>query len=169
MAGLAPVKGLALVAGINHDKTISKLEEAEWDQVWQVNAGFHSHMLAALSSPGRLAEGARGILVGSIVGLRGNHGQSAYGAAKGALVDLLPLSPTHLRLNLLLPPLVPSPLLAKLTPEAHERLFKTRLLQDPDPARSCAEAGAFLLSDASSYIHRQVVHADSRVGALGWD
>ena len=166
---MVPLAGLALVAGMNHDRSLGKLEEAEWDRVWQVNTGFHSRLLARLGHPGRLVPGARGILVGSIVGKRGNHGQSAYAAAKGALLDLLPLGPTGLRLNALLPPLVPSPLLANLTPEARERLFKARLLDDPDPAQSCAEAGALLLSDRSSYMHRQVLHADSRVTVLGWD
>ena len=70
---------------------------------------------------------------------------------------------------MLLPPLVESPLLAHLGPEARQRLFQTRLMDDPDPALSCAQAGAFLLSDGASFIHRQAFHADSRVGALGWD
>jgi NAD(P)-dependent dehydrogenase (short-subunit alcohol dehydrogenase family) len=166
---LPPLQGLALVAGMSIDRSISKLDEAEWDAVWQVNVGFHAGLLAGLKIPGRLAPGARGILVGSIVGLRGNHGQTAYAAAKGALIDLLPYCPETFRLNILLPPLVPSPLLANLTPEGHERLFKARLLQDPDPALSCAEAGAFLLSDAAAYMQHQLLHADSRVGVLGLD
>jgi 3-oxoacyl-[acyl-carrier protein] reductase len=165
----APVAGFALVAGINHDLSASKLEEAAWDHAWAVNTGFHAKLLQALSAPGRLAPDAVGLLVGSIVGSRGNHGQTAYAASKGALLDLLPLAPPGLRLNVLLPPLVDSPLLANLTPEAHERLFASRLMADPDPAQSCAEAGAFLLSRAASYIHRQAIHADSRVTALGWD
>lgn len=166
---LAPVAGFALVAGINHDLSAPKLEEAAWDRVWDVNAGFHAQLLQALSAPGKLAAPASGLLVGSIVGSRGNHGQTAYAAAKGALLDLLPLAPLGLRLNVLLPPLVPSPLLAGLSPEAHARLLARRSMDDPDPAASCALAGAFLLSDAASYIHRQAVHADSRVTALGWD
>jgi 3-oxoacyl-[acyl-carrier protein] reductase len=165
----APVAGFALVAGINHDVSAHKLEEAAWDQVWDVNSGFHARLLQALSAPGKLAPGAVGLLVGSIVGSRGNHGQTAYAAAKGALMDLLPLAPRGLRLNALLPPLVPSPLLANLTPEARARLFASRSMDDPDPAASCAEAGAFLLGPGASYIHRQAVHADSRVTALGWD
>lgn len=169
LGSLLPLGGLALVAGACRDRSVGKLDEEDWDQVWQVNTGFHARLLAALAKPGHLTAGARGILVGSIVGSRGNHGQSAYAASKGALIDLLPFAPAGLRLNILLPPLVPSPMLAGLSPEAHQRLFKSRLLDDPDPAQSCAEAGAFLLSNRSSYMHRQLLHADSRVGALGWD
>jgi 3-oxoacyl-[acyl-carrier protein] reductase len=146
-----------------------KLEEAAWDHAWDVNTGFHAQLLQALSAPGRLTPGAVGLLVGSIVGSRGNHGQTAYAAAKGALLDLLPLAPPTLRLNVLLPPLVPSPLLANLSPEAHARLFASRSMHDPDPAVSCAEAGAFLLGPGASYIQHQAIHADSRVTALGWE
>lgn len=169
LAGLGPLRGLALVAGANHDDPLPHLSEEAWDRVWTVNVGAHAGLLAGLFRPGSLEPGARGILVGSLVGLRGNAGQAAYAAAKGALLDLLPRAPQGLRLNLLLPPLVESPLLAGLSPEARARLFQSRLLQDPDPADSCARAGAFLLSDASAYIHRQVLHADSRVTVLGWD
>lgn len=165
----APVAGFALVAGINHDLSAAKLDESAWDHVWDVNTGFHARLLQAFSASGTLAPGAVGLLVGSIVGSRGNHGQSAYAAAKGALLDLLPLAPPGLRLNALLPPLVPSPLLAHLAPAAHAHLFASRSLDDPDPVAGCAEAGAFLLGAGASYIHRQAFHADSRITALGWD
>jgi 3-oxoacyl-[acyl-carrier protein] reductase len=164
-----PVAGFGLVAGICRDASVMKMEEADWDRVLTVNFGFHARLLQALRAPGKLAPGAVGLLVGSIVGARGNHGQSAYAASKGALLDLLPLAPPTLRLNVLLPPLVPSPMLAGLTPEANARLFSSRSMDDPDPAASCAEAGAFLLGPGASYIQHQAVHADSRVTALGWD
>ena len=168
LPGLAPFLGLALLAGINHDDPIARLSEGAWDAVWQVNVGWHAKLLRRLSAEGLLAPGARGFLTGSQVGLRGAPGQAAYGAAKGALLDLMDSGPPGLRLNVLLPPLVPSPLLDNLTEEGRAALFAARLLQDPDPALSCAEAGAFLLSERSRYVHRQAWHADSRVSVLGW-
>jgi 3-oxoacyl-[acyl-carrier protein] reductase len=168
LPGLGPFLGLALLAGINHDDPIVKLDEAVWDRVWQVNVGFHSRLLRRLVASQNLAPEARGFLTGSQVGLRGNAGQVAYAAAKGALIDLMRSLPASLRLNVLLPPLVPSPLLDNLSTEALQSLLAMRLLQDPEPALSCAEGGAFLLSDASRYVMRQVWHADSRVSVLGW-
>jgi 3-oxoacyl-[acyl-carrier protein] reductase len=169
VAEFMPLKGFALVAGTSRDASLGTLEEATWDRVWAVNTGFHTRFLRELSLPGALAPQARGIMVGSIVGSRGNHGQTAYGASKGALLDLLSLAPGGLRLNVLLPPLVQSRMLENLSDKARVRLFKNRLMEDPDPEQSCAEAGAFLLGDGSSYVHRQAFHADSRVTALGWD
>lgn len=162
-----PFVGFAFVAGINHDTALTKLEESDWDRVQAVNVGAHARLLEAMD--GNLAAEARGLLVGSQVGLRGNWGQAAYGAAKGDLIRLLYTAPAGLRLNVLLPPLVDSPLLANLSPEARERLFSTRLIPDPDPPVTCAAAAAFLLSDDAKYIHRAIWHADSRVSVLGMD
>jgi 3-oxoacyl-[acyl-carrier protein] reductase len=168
LPGLGPFLGLALLAGINHDDPITRLEESAWDQVWQVNVGFHSRLLRRLLSGAVLSPDFRGFLTGSQVGLRGNAGQVAYAAAKGALIDLMNSLPPALRMNVLLPPLVPSPLLDKLSPEALQTLFAMRLMQDPEPALSCAEGAAFLLGDGSRYVQHQVWHADSRVSVLGW-
>ncbi len=168
LPGLGPFKGLALLAGINHDDPLPTLKDAVWDRVWQVNTGFHTRLLRRLAQAGQFAGDARAILTGSQVGLRGNAGQTAYAAAKGALVDLMLAGPSGLRLNVLLPPLVPSPLLDGLSPQALESLFAARLMQDPDPASSCAEGAAFLMGDASRYVHRQVWHPDTRVSVLGW-
>jgi 3-oxoacyl-[acyl-carrier protein] reductase len=168
LSGLGPFLGLALLAGINHDKAITSLDEGLWDRVWDVNTGFHSRLLRRLLADGALAPGARVLLTGSQVGLRGNAGQAAYAAAKGALIDLMLSLPASLRVNLLLPPLVPSPLLDNLTPEALQSLFALRLIQDPEPALSAAEGACYLLSDAAAYVQHQVWHADTRVSVLGW-
>ena len=165
---LGPVRGLALVAGINHDQPVATLSAEQWDKLWAVDFASHARLLASLGRLGRFAPDASALLVGSIMGHRGNAGQAAYAAAKGALHDLMYQAPAGLRINLLLPPLVESPLLAHLSSEARESLFNMRSMEDPDPALSCAEAAAFLLSPAASYVHRQVLHADSRVTALGW-
>jgi 3-oxoacyl-[acyl-carrier protein] reductase len=166
---LPPLRGFVFAAGATHDQTLALMDEAAFDQAMKVNFSGHARLIKAMHGPGRLAEGARGLLIGSNSGLRGRKGQTAYAAAKGGLVDLLPFAPCGLRLNVLLPPLMPSPFLDALSPEARAELFSTRLMDDPDPAASCAEAAHFLLSDGASYIHRQVIHADSRVTALGWE
>lgn len=165
LADLGPFKGMALVAGINHDDLIDRVSETSWDKVWKINVGLHARLLRCAP----FTQEARILLVGSQVGLRGAAGQVAYASAKGALLDLMHSLPPTLRANTLLPPLVDSPLLDNLSPESRGKLFAARLLQDPEPALSCAEAGHFLLSDASAYIQHQVLHADSRVSVLGWD
>jgi len=169
LAAAPPLGGFVFAAGSAQDQVLPLMAEAAFERVLRVNLGFHAGLLKFFRGPGRLAPGARGLLVGSNSGLRGQKGQGAYAAAKGGLVDLLALAPPGLRINVLLPPLMPSPFLDALKPAARAELYGARLMEDPDPAASCAEAALFLLSDRASYIHRQVIHADSRVGALGWD
>jgi 3-oxoacyl-[acyl-carrier protein] reductase len=165
LRSLPPVQGLCFAAGALEDGPLAMQRADALERVWAVNFAAHRALLRALAGPGRLAQGSRGLLVGSLSGARGNAGQTAYALSKGALAGLLPLAPGGLRLNLLLPPLMPSPLMGALNPAARERLYRSRLMEDPDPAASAASAAAFLLSDASAYVHRQVIHADTRVGA----
>lgn len=164
----APFDAAAFVAGLNMDESLARLPEETWDRVWDINVTAHARLLFALGQAGAFSFQAPVVFVSSIVGFRGNAGQSAYSAAKGALKDLCACAVNQgLRANLLLPPLVESPLLAGLSPEARRRLFDSRRMQDPDPAASCAEAASFLLSKRSSYINNHVFHADSRVTSLG--
>jgi len=169
LASLPPLKGFVLAAGLAQDQILPLMDEAGYERVWQVNCGVHALMLKSWAKTDRLAAGARGLLICSLSGLGGRQGQTAYGAAKGALLDLLPFAPPGLRLNILLPPLMPSPFLDALGPGVRSALMASRLMDDPDPAQSCADAAHFFLSDAASYVHRQILHADSRVTALGWE
>ena len=164
--------GAALVAGASHDSALGGLSGIDFDRLWSVNVGAHAAMIESLASGG-LLPGASILLVGSVVGLWGNAGQSLYAATKGALVDLnrlwaRRLGPGGTRVNLLLPPLVESPLLRGLSDRARKKLFDQRFLQDPDPAASAAAQAAFLLSPRASYVHGQVWHGDSRISRLPW-
>lgn len=169
LRAVPPIQGLVLAAGLTQDQVLASQAVEDFERVWAVNTGFHARLIRFLAEPGRLASGARGLLVGSIAAMRGNAGQTAYALAKGALGEVLDMAPPGLRLNILLPPLMPSPMLDALSPAAKEALFKARLMEDPDPVASCVEAAHFLLSDDASYVHRQRIHADTRVTALGLD
>src|ERR1700677_4830748 len=127
---LPPLKGFVFAAGATHDQTLALMDQAAYDQIMRVNFGGHARLIKALHEPGRLADGARGLLIGSNSGLRGQKGQTAYAAAKGGLVDLLPLAPSGLRLNVLLPPLMLSPMLDALKPQARADLFQNRHMDD---------------------------------------
>jgi len=166
--GAPPLKGLFLGAGAAWDKPLRSQSEAEFETCLRVNFSSHAQLLERLDRPQALLEGARGVLVGSYAAVSGRAGQCAYATAKAALEGLLAGSPAGLRLNLLLPPLMPSPMLDVLSPEARGRLFAECWMEDPDPVASCAEAAAFLLGEGSAYLHRRTLHADSRVGSLGW-
>jgi len=174
LPSLGLLRAVVLAAGISADASVARMEERDWDRVVQVNALSAAALLEALLKNSSWAEGASVLLVGSVVGLRGNHGQSAYSASKGLLMGLLgqhqrAFARQGARINLILPPLADSPLLAGLKPEARERLFSQRLLADPDPAASFASSARFLLSARSAYIHAAAWHADSRISGLPWE
>lgn len=174
LAELGPWIGAALVAGVNHDAGLFHLSEDEWDRVINVNLRSCFLLLEALLKGKNLVlPGSSFLLISSQVGFRGNAGQAAYAAAKGALKDLLEyFSPFFgslgARLNILFPPLVESPLMANLSPQMKQRLYSDRLLEDPEPLKTCVDSAAFLLSKQASYIHGTCWHADSRISGLPW-
>jgi 3-oxoacyl-[acyl-carrier protein] reductase len=169
-----PYHSVALVAGTSQDASSLRLEAHQFQKILDINLNSTALILSSLMGRKLLAPGASVLLVGSMSGLSGNQGQAAYAASKGALVDLLRSSSMScgrmaVRLNLLMPPLVESPLWQGLNAKARQSLFAQRLLADPHPEKTCADSASFLLSQRSRYIHGQIWHADSRISGLPWE
>ncbi len=168
--GRHDIQAVALLAGDNHDQTLLESGEEDFEMLWKVNTGSHVRLLGLLfpAGPPRLA--APLVFCGSQVGLRGNAGQALYAMAKGHLLDLAKkFTVQGWRANLLLPPLMLSPMLMQLSLETREKLLATRLMADPEPELSAAEQALFLLSRRSSYVAGQAWHGDTRVSVLGFD
>ena len=76
-------------AGILRDKSMKKLTEEHWDQVIRVHLrGTFACSQAAALAFAEQGEGGRIVNTSSIAGLKGNFGQSNYGAAKAGIYGL---------------------------------------------------------------------------------
>lgn len=77
-------------AGILRDKTLLKMEDAQWDAVLKVHLYGAYHCLQAAAR--RMVEqggGGRIVVTSSFSGLIGNFGQGNYGAAKAGVYGLM--------------------------------------------------------------------------------
>lgn len=73
-------------AGITRDNLLLKMKEDEWDSVLTVNLkGVYNCSKAVLKSMVKNRKG-KIVNISSIIGLRGNPGQTNYGASKAAIV-----------------------------------------------------------------------------------
>jgi 3-oxoacyl-[acyl-carrier protein] reductase len=105
------------------------------------------------------------VVVGSIMGLRGNAGQVAYSSAKAGLVGLVlsaakELASHGVRVNLVAPGFIDT----RLTKDLESLVRSERLASIPlgraGTAAEVAEVIGFLCSDASGYVTGQVVGVD---------
>jgi NAD(P)-dependent dehydrogenase (short-subunit alcohol dehydrogenase family) len=155
---------LVNAAGVVGGGPLAQLEEAEWDRVFGVNVkGIFltcKHVLPRMVGAGRGSV----VNVASIEGLIATEGTAAYGASKGAVVQLtrnLAVDYTHrgVRVNAVCPGLVDTPMVAILTQakdgpiaKLHEAFLKNHLMRRAGRPEEIAAAILFLASDDASFV-----------------
>jgi NAD(P)-dependent dehydrogenase (short-subunit alcohol dehydrogenase family) len=119
------------------------------------------------------ARGGAIINMASPVAEKGFPNTAAYSLVKGAIVTLTKalaaeLGPRNVRVNAIAPGSVPTPGALGLNDKAeYERRTKTIPLRRLGREEDNAEACAFLLSDAASFINGEILHVDGGIAAAG--
>jgi len=109
----------------------------------------------------------------SPVAEKGFPNTAAYSLVKGAIVTLTKvlaaeLGPRNVRVNAIAPGSVPTPGALGLNDKAeYERRTRTIPLRRLGREADNAEACAFLLSDAASFINGEILHVDGGIAAAG--
>lgn len=76
-------------AGITRDKTLARMDSAQWDSVLEVNLACQERVNAALLEGDVLRPGGRIIGVSSIAGIAGNVGQTNYATSKAGVIGMV--------------------------------------------------------------------------------
>jgi NAD(P)-dependent dehydrogenase (short-subunit alcohol dehydrogenase family) len=119
------------------------------------------------------ARGGAIINMASPVAERGYPNTAAYSLVKGAIVSLTKvlaaeLGPRNVRVNAISPASVPTPgALGLNDPAEYERRKRTIPLRRLGSEQDNADACAFLLSPAASFINGEILHVDGGVWAAG--
>ena len=156
-------------AGVNADKLILRMQEADFDKVIDTNlkgAFFCSKAACKLMMRQRYG---RIINLSSVVGLHGNAGQSNYAASKAGLIGLTKslakeFAARGVTVNAVAPGFIETDMTAAM-PEA----AKTAVLAAVPAGRigapaEVAHAVAFLASEEAAYITGQVLCVDGGMG-----
>jgi len=158
---------LATPAGIVDTTPFLELDAAAFLRVYQVNV--IGTFLCMREAAKRMQPGARICTVASVAGKRGGglHGTAAYAASKGAVIALTrsaarALAEREIAVNGIVPGPALTPMLqSTLDDESNQaRIAQATLLRRLAEPSEIAEAIAWLLSPAASYVNGEMLSVD---------
>jgi 3-oxoacyl-[acyl-carrier protein] reductase len=168
-SGIGPIEILVNNAGITRDDLIMRLSEEDWRDVIDTNLGGAFFTCRALSRPMLKRRSGSIVNISSIVGVRGNAGQTNYAASKAGLIGLTKalakeLGGRGIRVNAIVPGYIATELTDALPDAARDAILaNTPLGRLGDPS-DVARAVRFLCSDAAAFITGDVLAVDGGLG-----
>ena len=159
-------------AGITRDRTLAKMDAADWDAVLGVNLVAVDRVNRALLAEDLLGEGGRIVVVSSVSGIAGNRGQTNYATAKAGLIGMVralaeDLRPRAVTVNAVAPGFIETPMTARMPAVPRELARRLNSMAQGGLPVDVAEAVAFLASPGSDGIAGAVLRVcgQSLVGA----
>lgn len=152
-------------AGISKDNLLLRLSEQQWDDVINTNLKSVFNMTKQVMRPMMKARKGSIINMSSIVGIRGNAGQSSYAASKAGIIGFtksmaLELGSRNIRCNAIAPGFIETDMTHYLTEGDAAKAFLEKIpLGRFGSGEEIANTSLFLASDLSSYITGQVISA----------
>jgi 3-oxoacyl-[acyl-carrier protein] reductase len=152
-------------AGLTRDGLLARMSDDEWRDVIETNlSGVFYTCRAAVRGMMRRRAGSI-VNVSSIVGLRGNPGQTNYGAAKAGIVGFTKslareLGSRNVRANVVAPGYVNTRLTDVLPEAAKEAMLANTPLGRLGEPEDVAGAVRFLCSDEAAFITGEVLLVD---------
>lgn len=152
-------------AGITKDNLLMRISEQDFDSVIDVNLKSVFNMTKAVQRT--MLKNRRGsiINISSVVGLKGNAGQSNYAASKAGVIGFsksiaLELGSRNIRCNVVAPGFIETEMTAKLDEKTIALWSEAIPLKRAGTPEDVAKVCVFLASDLSGYITGQVINVD---------
>jgi 3-oxoacyl-[acyl-carrier protein] reductase len=150
-------------AGITRDTLLMRMTEEQWDAVINVNLKSAFNLTKAVQRPMLKARSGSIINMSSVVGVKGNSGQSNYAASKAGLIGFTKsvaaeLGSRNIRCNAIAPGFIETEMTETLDQKVVEEWRNGIPLKRGGLPLDVAKATVFLASDMSSYITGQTLH-----------
>ncbi|MEO8822573.1 MAG: beta-ketoacyl-ACP reductase, partial [Ginsengibacter sp.] len=150
-------------AGISKDNLLLRMTPEQWDEVMTTNLKSVFNTTKQVIRPMMKARKGSIINMSSIVGMRGNAGQSSYAASKSGIIGFTKsiaseLGSRNIRCNAIAPGFVETDMTHYLKEGEAAKTFLDKIpLGRFGSAEEIANVTLFLASDMSSYITGQVI------------
>ena len=152
-------------AGLGYNELIGMISIDKMREIFEVNVFALTNMLQLTARIMIKQQSGSIINISSTVGMKGNPGQLAYSASKGAVISITKsaakeLAPNKIRVNSIAPGLVDTEMFrmaeSKNMEERISRIGMGRLAKPVEIATACV----FLASDNSEYLSGQIIAVD---------
>ncbi|MEO6638947.1 MAG: 3-oxoacyl-[acyl-carrier-protein] reductase [Ginsengibacter sp.] len=150
-------------AGISRDNLLLRMTPEQWDEVMTTNLKSVFNMTKQVIRPMMKARKGSIINMSSIIGMRGNAGQSSYAASKAGIIGFTKsiaaeLGSRNVRCNAIAPGFVETDMTHYLKEGEAAKSFLDKIpLGRFGQASEIADVTLFLASDMSSYVTGQVI------------
>ncbi len=152
-------------AGISKDNLLLRMTSEQWDEVMEVNLKSVFNMTKQVIRPMMKAKKGSIINMSSIIGIRGNAGQSSYAASKAGIIGFTKsiaqeLGSRNVRVNAIAPGFIETDMTHYLKEGEAAQSFLSKIpLGRFGSAEEIGNTTLFLASDMRSYITGQVLSA----------
>jgi len=150
-------------AGITKDNLLMRMSEQDFDRVMEVNLKSIFNMTKSVQRTMLKQRSGSIINMTSVVGVKGNAGQSNYAASKAGVIGFtksiaLELGSRNIRCNAIAPGFIETEMTEKLGEQVIADWRNTIPLKRGGTPEDVANVTAFLASDMSAYVTGQVLH-----------
>lgn len=152
-------------AGITKDNLLMRISEQDFDKVIEINLKSVFNMTKAVQRTMLKQKHGSLIHMSSVVGVKGNAGQSNYAASKAGIIGFsksiaLELGSRNIRSNVIAPGFIETEMTDKLPEDVVAQWRAGIPLKRGGSTQDVANACLFLAADLSAYITGQVLHVD---------
>ena len=150
-------------AGISKDNLLLRMTQEQWDEVIDTNLKSVFNMTKQVIKPMMKARKGSIINMSSIIGMRGNAGQSSYAASKAGIIGFTKsiaaeLGSRNVRCNAIAPGFVETDMTSYLKEGESAQKYKANIpLARFGTAEDIANVTLFLASDMSAYVTGQTI------------
>ncbi len=152
-------------AGITRDGLLMRMTEENWDEVMETNLKSIFNLTKAVQRTMLKARSGSIVNLSSVVGVKGNAGQSNYAASKAGMLGFtksiaLELGSRNIRCNAIAPGFIETEMTGALDEKVVQEWRDAIPLKRGGTPKDVANLALFLASDMSSYITGQVINVD---------
>ena len=152
-------------AGITKDNLLMRMSEDDFNQVLSVNLNSVFNMTKAVQREFLKNRSGSIINISSVVGIKGNAGQSNYSASKAGIIGFtksiaLDLGSRNIRCNVVAPGFIETEMTKNLSDDTLKSWYNSIPLKRGGKPSDIGNVCVFLGSNMSSYITGQVLVVD---------